>query len=40
MCSVIKDNWIDKYSIDMSQFSPSDYKAYDSVNAWFIRGAL
>jgi len=36
--SVIKDNWIDKYNIDMSQFSPADYNDYDSINAWFIRG--
>jgi len=36
--STIKTNWIDKYSIDMSQFSPTDYAQYVSVNEWFVRG--
>ena len=34
----IKSDFIDKYSIDMSQYSPSDYTQYESANAWFIRG--
>ena len=37
-CSTIKTDWIDKYSIDMSQFSPIDYTQYVSVNEWFVRG--
>lgn len=36
--STIKTDWIDKYSIDMSQFSPIDYTQYVSVNEWFVRG--
>eukprot|EP00656_Telonema_subtile_P027638 TRINITY_DN2976_c0_g1_i8.p1 TRINITY_DN2976_c0_g1~~TRINITY_DN2976_c0_g1_i8.p1 ORF type:complete len:528 (+),score=81.06 TRINITY_DN2976_c0_g1_i8:123-1706(+) len=34
---VIKTNFIDRYNIDMTQYNPSDYTQYDSVNAWFIR---
>eukprot|EP01006_Ploeotia_vitrea_P041357 TRINITY_DN66504_c4_g6_i1.p1 TRINITY_DN66504_c4_g6~~TRINITY_DN66504_c4_g6_i1.p1 ORF type:complete len:726 (+),score=388.64 TRINITY_DN66504_c4_g6_i1:76-2253(+) len=34
---VIYTDWIDKYDIDMSLYDPSDWRDYDSVNAWFIR---
>ncbi|KAJ9447471.1 Phosphatidylserine decarboxylase proenzyme 2 [Diplonema papillatum] len=36
--SAIRDAFIVEYSIDMSEYSPSDYREYPSVNTWFIRG--
>ena len=33
----IYKSFILKYSIDMSHYEPSDYRAYSSVNHWFIR---
>eukprot|EP00479_Gromia_sphaerica_P013342 TRINITY_DN739_c0_g1_i11.p1 TRINITY_DN739_c0_g1~~TRINITY_DN739_c0_g1_i11.p1 ORF type:complete len:293 (-),score=66.12 TRINITY_DN739_c0_g1_i11:553-1431(-) len=33
----ILNPWIEPYQVDMTQFSPSDYRKYDSVNDWFIR---
>eukprot|EP01010_Urceolus_cornutus_P002613 NODE_335_length_1771_cov_246.310685_g271_i0.p1 GENE.NODE_335_length_1771_cov_246.310685_g271_i0~~NODE_335_length_1771_cov_246.310685_g271_i0.p1 ORF type:complete len:517 (+),score=87.75 NODE_335_length_1771_cov_246.310685_g271_i0:55-1605(+) len=33
----IKEAWIDKYAIDMSIYIPTDYRAYPTVNDWFIR---
>jgi len=35
--STIKTDWIDKYNIDMSMFSPASYQEYISINEWFIR---
>ena len=36
----IKEAFIDKYSINMSEYEPSDYREYTSVNDWFIRPIL
>ncbi|CUG94097.1 phosphatidylserine decarboxylase, putative [Bodo saltans] len=33
----IYDSWIEPYGINMSQFIPSDYNAYDTVDQWFTR---
>jgi phosphatidylserine decarboxylase len=33
----IYDSWIQPYGINMSQFIPSDYNAYDTVDQWFTR---
>jgi phosphatidylserine decarboxylase precursor len=34
---VILTEWIDKYSINMTDYSPSEWWRYSSVNEWFIR---
>lgn len=33
----IYDSWIAPYSINMSEFIPSDYTQYDTVDEWFVR---
>eukprot|EP01062_Namystynia_karyoxenos_P066554 TRINITY_DN60462_c0_g1_i1.p1 TRINITY_DN60462_c0_g1~~TRINITY_DN60462_c0_g1_i1.p1 ORF type:complete len:900 (+),score=235.35 TRINITY_DN60462_c0_g1_i1:115-2700(+) len=33
----IRDDFITKYAINMTDYRPTDYRAYDSVNQWFIR---
>jgi phosphatidylserine decarboxylase precursor len=35
--SNIYTSWIQKYSVNMSLFVPSDYLQYNSVNDWFVR---
>eukprot|EP01059_Diplonema_ambulator_P001211 TRINITY_DN1095_c1_g1_i1.p1 TRINITY_DN1095_c1_g1~~TRINITY_DN1095_c1_g1_i1.p1 ORF type:complete len:755 (+),score=160.36 TRINITY_DN1095_c1_g1_i1:85-2349(+) len=35
--SQIYSAFIVEYNIDMSEYNPSDYRAYRSVNEWFIR---
>jgi len=35
--SEIRDAFLVKYQLDMSEYTPVDYRAYDSVNSWFIR---
>eukprot|EP01012_Entosiphon_sulcatum_P057201 TRINITY_DN80930_c0_g1_i1.p1 TRINITY_DN80930_c0_g1~~TRINITY_DN80930_c0_g1_i1.p1 ORF type:complete len:531 (+),score=70.20 TRINITY_DN80930_c0_g1_i1:63-1655(+) len=35
--AAIYTNFVDLYKIDMSIFTPSDWKSYDSVNSWFVR---
>lgn len=33
----IWEKWIQRYSINMTLYTPSDYRNYSSVNDWFIR---
>jgi phosphatidylserine decarboxylase precursor len=35
--NVIRRDWIDTFRINMSEFVPSEWYDYDSVNSWFIR---
>jgi phosphatidylserine decarboxylase precursor len=35
--SVIQTDWIDLYSINMTEYTPPNAVDYESVNAWFIR---
>eukprot|EP00759_Apiculatamorpha_spiralis_P053164 PhF_6_TR6118/c2_g1_i1/m.9035/K01613/psd, PISD; phosphatidylserine decarboxylase len=35
--AVLFDDWINRYSINMTEYVPSNFEDYQSVNEWFIR---
>lgn len=35
--AAIYDDYVDLYGINMTEFDPSDWRAYDTVNDFFIR---